>query len=73
MYLHVYVYIACDQLFKEASSIVAQSATDANKLLLLEQKLMLRNDDAKQQCLQVIFVCMYIYISTFSYNVLKYV
>ena len=55
------MHIACDQLFREASNIVTQSATDASKFLLLEQKLMLQNDDAKQQCLQVIFVCICMY------------
>ena len=47
------MWIASDHLFNQASHLVARSSANILKLHTLEQKLLLDNELAKQQCLQV--------------------
>jgi len=49
----LYTYAASDHLFNDASRLVTRSAAASSKLQDLEQKLLIDNEESKQQCLQV--------------------
>ena len=67
--LHYFCIIASDHLFNDASRLVTRSAAAITKLQELEPKLMIYDEESKQQCLEVrnvvlhlnsVCVCMYV-------------